>query len=154
MHAAEIALLLHLLSAFLFLSGIVVAGVAFEAARRREQPGEIALLLGLSRYGVVFVAVGAIGLPVFGAWLVSEGGFAWGEAWLAAALGLYVLALALGAVGGRRPRHARTLAEGLAAAGEPASGELRALLEDPRSRLANYASLATVIAIVALMVFK
>lgn len=154
MRSYDVALFLHLLNAFFFISGIVVAGVAFEAARRRERPEEIALLLGLSRAGVVLVGVGAIGLPAFGLWLVDVGGFAYGEAWVQAALGLYVLALVLGGIGGRRPRHARVLASELAAAGQPAEARLRGLLDDPLSRLVNYASLATVLAILVLMVFK
>jgi hypothetical protein len=38
----NIALFFHLLGAVLFVAGIVLAGTAFEAARRREQPAEIA----------------------------------------------------------------------------------------------------------------
>jgi hypothetical protein len=48
----DVALFFHLLGALLFVAGIVVAGVAFEAARRRDRPGEIALLLGLTRVGL------------------------------------------------------------------------------------------------------
>jgi len=54
-HELEIALFLHLLGVLLFVAGIVVAGVAFEAARRRELPAEVALLLGLTRVGVLLV---------------------------------------------------------------------------------------------------
>jgi len=46
----------HLLGALLFVSGLVLAGAAFEAARRRQRPSEIALLLGLTRVGVLLVA--------------------------------------------------------------------------------------------------
>jgi hypothetical protein len=34
-----------------------VAGVAFEAARRRESPGEIAVLLSLARIGAILVVL-------------------------------------------------------------------------------------------------
>jgi hypothetical protein len=47
----EIALFFHLLGAFSFVAGTIVAGVAFETARRRKTPAEIALLLSLSRIG-------------------------------------------------------------------------------------------------------
>jgi uncharacterized membrane protein len=138
----------------LFVSGIVLAGAAFEAARRRERPGEIALLLGLTRIGVVLVGVGTLLLLGFGLWLVHLGHFGYGAGWVDAAIALFVVALALGAAGGRRPKEARRLAVKLAAQGSPASAELRALLNDRLSLAANYASAALVLGILVLMVFK
>ena len=115
----NVALFLHLFGSLLFVSGIVLAGVAFEAARRREQPAEIALLLGLTRIGVLLVAVGGLLLPIFGLWLVhlEHGGY--GTGWIDWALSLYVVALALGSFGGQRPKQARKLATRLASEGEP-----------------------------------
>lgn len=150
----DVALFLHLLGALLLVAGIAVAGLAFEAARRRAAPAEIAALLGLARSGAVLVGAGGVMLPVFGLWLVHLGGFGLGAAWIVVSLVLYVVAMALGAAGGQRPKRARLLAGDLARAGREATPELRALLDDPRSRAVNYASLALVIAIVALMVFK
>ena len=150
----DVALFLHLLGALLFVAGITVAATAFEAARRRTAPSEIALLLGLARAGAVLVGVGGLMLPVFGLWLVHLGGFGFGAAWVSASLALYVVALGLGAAGGQRPKRARLLAARLAGAGEGQTVELRALLDDARSRAVNYVSLAIVVAIVALMVFK
>ncbi len=150
----DVATFLHLLGALLFVSGIAVAGVAFEAARRREQPAEIAVLLRLTLTGVALVVVGAVLLPVFGLWLVHLEHYSFGAGWIDAALGLYVVVLALGHLGARRPRQARRLATRLAAEGHPMTGELRALLDDPVSRAENYLSLALVLAIVVLMVFK
>ncbi len=51
------ALFFHLVGVFLLVAGLAVAGVAFEAARRRRSPAEVALLLGLTRIGVLLVAV-------------------------------------------------------------------------------------------------
>lgn len=150
----ELALFFHLLGALLFIAGIVLAGVAFEAARRRQRPADIALLLGLTRVGVVLVGIGALLVLGFGLWLVHLGGFGYGAAWIYAAIGLYLAALALGAVGGRRPKQARLLATRLAAANSPANAELRALLNDRVSLAANYTSAAAVLAILVLMVFK
>ena len=107
MSRIEIALFFHILGAFLFVAGIVLAGVAFEAARRRDNPPEI-----------------------------------------------YAAALLLGGIGGQRPKQARKLAARLAAEGQPANSELHALLDDAFSMIANYASAAAVLAILALMVFK
>jgi uncharacterized membrane protein len=148
------ALFLHLLGAFLLVSGVVLAGVAFEAARRRQTPAEVALLLGLARIAVIFVALGSVLVGVFGLWLVHLGHFGYGSGWVNAAIVLFVLVLALGGFGGRTPRRARELATDLASEGAPTSPELRALLDNPRSRAANYLALALLIAIVVLMVFK
>jgi uncharacterized membrane protein len=150
----SVALFFHLLGAFLFVAGVVLAGVAFEAARRRETPGEIALLLGLARAAVAFVGIGALLAGVFGLWLVHLGHWGYGSDWVSASIALYVVAMALGGFGGRTPRRARVLATRLAAEGAPLSGELRSLLDDVPARVANYGALAALIAIVALMVFK
>lgn len=150
----HLALFFHLLGALLFIAGIILAGVAFEAARRRRRPAEIALLLGLTRVGVVLVGIGALLVLGFGLWLVHLGGFGYGAGWIDAAIGLYLAALALGAVGGRRPKQARLLATQLAGEDAPDSTELRGLLDDPLSLAANYTSGVAVLAILALMVFK
>jgi uncharacterized membrane protein len=150
----NVALFLHLLGALMFVGGVVVAGVAFEAARRRNDPREIALLLGLTRAGVGLVAVGALLVLGFGLWLVHLTGTGYGTGWVDAALGLYLIALLLGALGGQKPKRARKLAATLAEDGRPANEELRALLDDRPSMAANYASAAAIVAILALMVFK
>ena len=150
----SVALFFHLLGALSFVSGAIVAGVAFEAARRREGPREIALLLGLSRIGVVLVALGTLLVLGFGLWLVDLGHWGYGAAWVDAALALLFASAVLGGVGGRRPKQARKLAEQLARDGLPGGGELQRLLDDPVSRAANYASALLVLAIVALMVWK
>lgn len=150
----NVALFFHLLGALLFVAGIVLAGAAFEAARRRERPTEIALLLGLTRIGVALVAVGGLLLPIFGLWLVHLGHFSYSSGWVDATIAMYVIALALGGLGGRRPKQARQLAKLLAEHDAPMSEELRGLLDDPVSRAENYGSLALVFVILVLMVFK
>ena len=152
--AYNVALVLHLLGAITFAAGIAVAGVAFEAARRRNQPAEIALLLSITRIGVVLVAVGTLLIGVFGLWLVHLGSWGYGSGWVDTSIALYVGALALGGFGGQRPKQARRLATDLAQQRAPADSELRALLDDPISRGANYGSLVLILAIVAIMVFK
>lgn len=150
----DLALFLHLLGALLFVAGIVLAGVAFEAARRRERPSEIALLLGLTRIGVVLVGIGALLLLAFGLWLVRLEHLSYGAGWISTSIVLYIVALGLGAVGGRRPKQARHLAARLAVESAPASPRLRSLLNDPVSLAVNYGSGIMVLAILVLMAFK
>lgn len=151
---SDVALFLHLLGVLLFVAGIALAGVAFETARRHQRPAEIALLLGLARIGALLVVSGGFLLLVCGLWLVELEELGFGTGWIDAAIGLFVGALLLGGVGGQRPKQARKLATQLAGEGAAASAELRSLLDDRRSRAANYASAALVVAILALMVFK
>jgi uncharacterized membrane protein len=150
----QTALLFHLIGAFLLVSGTVVAGVAFEAARRRAEPGEIALLLGLARTGAGMVGVGAVLVLAFGLVLVHVGHWSYRAPWVVAALVLFACALVLGAAGGRAPRRARELASRAATAGVDGPPELRALLDDGRARAANYAAAALLLAILVLMVFR
>ena len=150
----EVALFFHLLGAFVLVAGVVVAGVAHAAARRRRRPDEIALLLGLARVAVLLVGLGAALVLAFGLWLVDLSGHSFGEPWLVAALGLFAVALALGAAGGRRPRQARRLAARLAESGRGASPELYGLLADRASAAANYLAALMIMIIIALMVWR
>lgn len=152
--AEEWALFFHLLGAFLLVAGVAVAGAAFEVARRRRRPSEIALLLGVTRIGVALVAFGALIVLPFGLWLVDLGHFGYGSGWIDGALALFVAVIVLGAIGGQRPKRARLLAARLAEEGDCESGELRALLDDRLARALNYASAVLLVAIVVLMVFK
>jgi uncharacterized membrane protein len=150
----EWALFLHLVGAFLFVGGAIVAAVGFEAARRRERPGDIALLLELTRVGVLLVALGALLVLPFGLWLVRLGPWSFGTGWVDASLALFAAAAVLGWVGGQSPKRARLLAERLARDGRDGNEKLRALLDDRLARAANYATALIVLAIVVLMVFK
>ena len=152
---ADAALFVHLVGALLFVAGIVVAGIAHGAAKRRDRASEAALLLAVGRTGALFVAIGAVLVLTFGLWLVDPRGHSLGDLWIAGALTLFVLALVLGALGGRCPRQARLLAGQLARNNNDAvSHELRRLLEDRASAVANYAAVVAVVAILALMVWQ
>jgi MFS family permease len=150
----NVAFFFHILGVMLFVAGIVVAGAAFEAARRRQRPSEVALLLGLTRVGVVLVAVGTVLAGVFGLWLVHLGKWGYGTSWVDASIVLSLVVIGLGGVGGRRPKQARLLASRLVEQDAGSNGELRALLDDRVSRAENYVSLLLVPVIIALMVFK
>ncbi len=144
----------HLVGAFLLVSGAVAVGVLHAAAVRRERPSEVAFLLGLTRIAVAAVGVGALAALAFGASLVHRTGFSWSDNWISASVALWFAAVVLGGIGGRSARHARYLAERLAADGDRPSDELRRVLTSPAAHALNYASFAAALAILALMVWK
>jgi uncharacterized membrane protein len=150
----DLALCLHLLGAFSLVSGTVVAGVGFEAARRRTSCAEIALLLGLARIGALLVAGGTLLAGGFGLWLVALGQWGYGTPWVDAAIGLLTLVVVIGSIGGQRPKKARKLATRLAAGDLPPSAELRTLLDDRVAIALNYAAAVALLAIIVLMVIK
>jgi uncharacterized membrane protein len=145
----EVALFLHLVGVVVLFSGMAVAAVGLAAARRRERSEEIALLLGVTRIGVVLVGGGLVLAVACGFWLLDLTEFDLGDGWVAAALGLVLLGAILGALGGRRPKRARLLAEHGAKV-----AELRWLLGDPLSLWLNAAAAAAYLAVLALMVWK
>src|SRR5438876_7722388 len=147
-------LCLHLLSAFVCVSGAAAAGILQITAMRRERPSEIALLLRTIRVAVAFIGVGALGTLAFGLALVGHEGIGYGTGWVSASIALWVAGMALGGAGGRTARHARYLAERLAAEGDRPSNELGALVRHRPSLLLSYASTAAVVAILVLMVWK
>jgi len=109
-------LLVHILGAFLFLSGSIVAGVLALAAMRRVVPSEVALLLRLTRPVVVFVGVGSLVALGLGIWLAEYVGYGLGEGWVIAAIVLWALSGALAGPGrdenAARPRARRAACGG------------------------------------------
>src|SRR4249919_2892197 len=106
----EWLLFLHVTGAFLFLGGTVVAGVLNIAALKRERPSEVAVLLKLIVLAVVAMGIGFFLVLVFGLWLVHVAGFGYGDGWVIGALALFILANALGGMGGSRDRATREFA--------------------------------------------
>jgi uncharacterized membrane protein len=147
-------LFLHLLSAFLFVSGAVAAGISQITALRRERPSEIALLFRTARSGALLASVAAVATLGFGLWLVAEEDLDFGAGWISASLALWLASMILGGLGGRTARRTRYLAERLAAEGDRPTDELRSLVRDRPSLLLSYASTAAVVAILVLMVWK
>jgi uncharacterized membrane protein len=147
-------LFLHVLGAFLVLGGAVMAGVFNFAALRRERPSEIALLFKFARVAVASIGIGLALTLVLGLWLVHDVGYGWGQTWIVLALVLWVLANALGGIGGRRERKTRELAERLAAAGDAPSPELTARLRDPVWLALSWGSGIVIVVILALMIWK
>jgi uncharacterized membrane protein len=147
-------LMLHVASAFCLVGGSVAVTILNVLAIRAERPSETAALLRLVRRALPVVLTGAFGTLVFGIWLWHRLGFAIGTGWIWGALALWVVANALGGIGGRHQERSRELAERLAADGDAPSDELRALLRDPKGTAVSYTAGVATLAILVLMIWK
>jgi uncharacterized membrane protein len=149
----EWLLFLHVTGAFLFLGATLAALVLNVAALLRERPSEIAFLFRLVARAS-FAFGGLLLVLVFGLWLVPEADYDWSDGWIVWALVLFVLANALGGIGGVRARPVRALAEQLAAQGDQPSAELRRLVRAPSLMVLNFGAAALSLAILVLMIWK
>jgi len=150
----EWALFLHITGAFLLLGGATIAAVFNVAAIRRERPSEIAALMRLTQWAVVSVTVGALMTLAFGFWLIDIVGYDYGDTWIVLAFVLWIVATALGGLGGRREKETRLLAERLAAEGDTPAPELRAELRDPVTLSLSWGSGLLFVVVLALMIWK
>lgn len=155
MSTYQIALLLHLVGAFGYFIGVGVAAFAFLAARRLERPSQIAAVLGLARTGVLLAGAGTVLILAFGFWLIDQSGsIEIGDAWVGAALALFVAAAVLGGLAGQAPKRARQLATRLAGDGDRSSTELEELLGHRPSLALNAVAGVAALAILVLMVWQ
>ncbi len=104
----------------------------------------------------MLVAVGSIGVLVFGIWLaIDVDGYQVWDGWVIAALVLWLVMGALGSRTGKlynaaRDRSACALQDG----SDASSPELRALLRDRRALWLHVAGLVTVVLLLIDMIFK
>ena len=150
----HVLLFVHLLGAVSFFAGAAVVGTIQLAAIRRDRPSEVYALLRLAPVGAALVGAGAVLTLGLGIALAEHEGFGFSPAWIQAALGLWAAAMLVGGYGGRTARHARHLAERLAAEDDAPSPELDALVAAPLPLAASYASGLMLVAILALMVWQ
>jgi uncharacterized membrane protein len=147
-------LLVHILGAFLLISGSIVAGVLVLAAMHVERPSEIALLLRLVRPAVIVVGVGSLVALGLGIWLAEYVGYGLGRAWVVTAIVLWAASGALAGPAGTTMRHTREFAERLAEDGDRPSDQLRRAVRNPRALAMNGIAFLLLIAILVLMVWK
>jgi uncharacterized membrane protein len=147
-------LMLHVTSAFFLVGAMSAAAVLNVLAVRAERPSDAAVLLRLIRRVLPVMFIGIAGTLVFGIWLWHEKGYGIGQAWLWAALVLWVVANALGGAGGRHQERSRELAEQLGAGGDTHTDELRALLRDPKGNALSWLAGVATLAILVLMIWK
>jgi len=92
-------LVLHVLSAFAFVAGMVVFWVLIVAVRRTDTPQGTIRMAPIVKVGSAATGVGAGGTIVFGIWLAfSVGNYDIWDGWIIAAI---VLWMAAGGVGGQ-----------------------------------------------------
>ena len=148
-------LVFHVAGAFMALGGAMFAGIFNVAALRRERPSEVVTLFSLTRFAVTSIMIGMVVALAFGLWLVADVDFVkLGDAWVIVALVLWVVANALGGIGGRRDARTREFAEQLATQGDAPTPELHARLRDPVSLALSWGSGLVIVAILALMIWK
>jgi uncharacterized membrane protein len=146
--------MLHIAAAFLLVGGSTTAAILNVLALRSEKPSEAAALLKLIRRALPMIFAGVLGTLVFGVWLWHYIGYGIGTGWIWAALVFWILASALGGRGGRHQEKVREVAEREAAAGDTMSGELRAMLRDPKALAVNYGAGVATIAVLVVMLWK
>jgi hypothetical protein len=92
-------LVLHVLSAFAFVAGMIVFWVLIVAVRQTDTPDGTIRMEPIVKVGSAATGIGAGGTIVFGIWLAfSVGGYDIWDLWIIAAI---VLWMATGALGGR-----------------------------------------------------
>jgi uncharacterized membrane protein len=148
-------LFLHVLSAFAVVAAVVLFSVVIAAGRQTDVPSEVERLFRVARVGDVLVAVGSVGVLIFGIWLaIDVDAYKIWDGWIIAA---FVLWLALGAVGSRASRiynAARDRARQLAREGDAPSAELQALVRSSAGLRLQIAAVVIVLAFLVDMIFK
>jgi uncharacterized membrane protein len=148
-------LFLHVLAAFLLVSALVLHSFLIASARNADVPSDFLRNFRLSIIGDALAGIGSIGTLVFGIWLaIQVDAYHVWDGWVIAAL---VLWAAYGGVGGRaskRYARARDRARALAAEGDAPSGELKALVRDPRALTLHVVSAGFVLLLLLDMIFK
>ena len=147
-------LALHVLSAFAWVSALVLYSVILAAAWGTSIPSDVARMFRATKVGDVLIAVGMIGTIVFGVWLALDEYEIW-DGWIIAALVLWVAAAATGGRGGKHYNGVRDRANALVAEGrnEP-SPELAAGLQSTRGLMFHSATVVITLALLVVMIYK
>jgi hypothetical protein len=145
---------LHVLSAFAWVSALVLYSAVLAAGWNAVVPSDLVRLFRVSRMGDALIAVGMIGTIVFGIWLAFDEYEIW-DGWIIAALVLWLVAAAVGGRVGKiydvtRDRARTLLAEGR---DEPSS-ELNAMFRSQRGLVLHTGLVIVTIAILVVMIYK
>jgi uncharacterized membrane protein len=149
-------LFLHVLSAFALVASLVLYTTLIAVLWNKDVPSEAVRLFRIQRVGDVLVAVGSIGVLIFGIWLaIDVDGYEVWDGWVIAALVLWLVMGAFGSRTGKLYNAARDRAVALARDESDApSLELRAMIQDRRALWLHVAGIVTVVLLLIDMVFK
>ena len=149
-------LFLHVASAFALVAALVLYTVLIAVVWNKDVPGDVARLFRISKVGDVLIAVGSIGVLVFGIWLaIDVDGYEVWDGWVIAAIVLWLVMGALGSRTGKIYNAARDRARTLAREGNNApNAELQAMVQDRRGLWLHVAGIVTVVVLLIDMVWK
>lgn len=154
MELIDWVLALHVLSAFAWISALVLYSVVIAAGRSTSLPSDVLRLFRVVRVGDALVAVGMIGTIVFGIWLALDEYEIW-DGWIIAALALWLVAGAVGGRVGKVYNTTRDRAKALVAEGrDDPSTELSAMLRSQRGLVLHGLMVLVTLAILVIMVYK
>jgi uncharacterized membrane protein len=147
-------LALHVLSAFAWISAMVVYSVAIGAGWKLTVPSDVVRVFKVARVGDPLIAVGMIGTIVFGIWLALDEYEIW-DGWIITALVLWLVAAAVGGRVGKVYNGVRDRAKALVDEGRDASSpELTAMLRSQHGLVLHVLSCLIVLAILVVMIYK
>jgi hypothetical protein len=149
-------LALHVLSAFSFVTGIILFWVLIVVVRRTDTAIDTIRLAPIARVGNATIGIGMGGTIILGIWLAfSVGGYDIWDGWIIAALVLWVLAAAIGQRTGAAYLEGVKKAQELHAAGHTGpSTELLAINRTSRGVVLHALSSLVVLLIILDMVWK
>jgi uncharacterized membrane protein len=118
------ALVVHVLSAFAYVGGLIVFWVLIVAVRRTDTPAETLRMEPIVKVGGAAVGIGAVGTIVVGIYLAfAVDGYAVWDGWIIAALVLWAVSGALGQRTGAAYMEGMNKAKELDAAGKTGPDE-------------------------------
>lgn len=148
-------LFLHILGAFLLMGGSVLGEVSVAAMRRSTNAHVLLTLATLTSRIPLMTIPGALLTVVFGTLLIPLYGFSHSAMWLNVAYVLWIISMALSVgVLGPAERKLHALAQRDAAAGNEASAELIAAVNNGKFRMVVHLLSLMVLVFLVLMVFK
>jgi hypothetical protein len=149
-------LFLHVLSAFVLVSALVLFTFLIAYLWRTDVPRDIARVLGISRLGTVLVGIGSMGTLILGVVLAFEAeNYAIWDPWIVAALIIWAAMAETGRRTGLVYDAAGAKARELVAAGNDAPNpELGAMFRSSRGVTFHFATVALVLLLLLDMIFK
>jgi uncharacterized membrane protein len=149
-------LALHVLSAFIFVTAVVLFWILIVAVRRIDTPDERVRIESVVNVGNAAFAVGSIGTIVLGLWLAfSVGGYDIWDGWIIAAIVLWVLSMPFGRRTGEAYTRGANKARKLRDAGQTAPNpELLALNRTSEGVLMHFLTSVAVLLILIDMIWK